>query len=147
MKKLIIPIAALLMTFQFQSCKNNTKSKENTNEEVTASVDHSTSQNAIDWAGTYEGTIPCADCPGIKTIIKLYDNETFSYTAEYLEKNTTVQDTGKFMWHSNGSIVHLTGLDLNTKYKVGENRLIQLDTEGNIIEGALAKEYELNKVK
>lgn len=149
MKKLIIPVAALLMTLQLQSCNNNTKKEEGTTEvaSTTTVVDGSTSQTAVDWAGTYEGTTPCADCPGIKTTIKLYPDETFAYSAEYLDKNTTVQDTGKFMWHDNGSVIHLTGLDLNTKYKVIENALAQLDTEGNQIEGALAKEYILNKVK
>lgn len=149
MKKLIIPVAALLMTLQLQSCNNSTKKEEGTNEVVTTTtvIDGSTSQTALDWDGTYEGTIPCADCAGIKTTIKLYADETFAYSAEYLDKKTTVQDTGKFMWHDNGSVVHLIGLDLNTKYKVIENALAQLDTEGHQIEGALAKEYILNKVK
>jgi uncharacterized lipoprotein NlpE involved in copper resistance len=32
------------------------------------------SRNALDWAGTYEGVLPCADCPGTKTRLTLnYD--------------------------------------------------------------------------
>lgn len=155
MKRLIIPITAIVCSVYLQSCKNksdqNNSSASGTKEVVsktnTQVIDGSTSQNALDWAGTYEGTVPCADCPGIKTVISLYPDETFSYKADYLDKNTTVQDTGKFMWHNNGSVVHLTGLDLNTMYKVTENAIIQLDTEGKEIEGGLAKEYILNKIK
>ena len=29
------------------------------------------SRNALDWAGTYEGVLPCADCPGIQTRLSL----------------------------------------------------------------------------
>ena len=30
----------------------------------TAAPDLHSSQNALDWAGVYEGVLPCADCPG-----------------------------------------------------------------------------------
>lgn len=114
--------------------------------------DHSThdahnSQNSVDWMGTYKGTIPCADCPGIETTIKLYKDGTFSYKATYQDRNHTVADTGKFMWHDNGSVVHLKGKDTDIKYKVGENILFQLDTDGNQIKGELAEKYNLKKEK
>lgn len=148
MKKLILP-AALLLALQIQSCQSNSSSNQSaTNSNDTSYVDTThNSQNALDWAGTYEGIVPCADCSGIKTKIELKDNDTFSYQAEYLEKNTTVQDSGKFMWHDNGSTVHLMSKDLNTKYKVAENKLIQLDAEGKIIEGPIAEKYYLIKTK
>ena len=43
-------------------------------------------QNSLDWAGTYEGTLPCADCPGIKTTITLKDDNTYTISEEYLER-------------------------------------------------------------
>lgn len=148
MKKLFIP-AIVLLAIQIQACQSNSNNSSASSSSTDSSyVDTThTSQTALDWAGTYEGVVPCADCSGIKTTIMLNDNETFTYSAEYLDKNTTVQDSGKFMWHDNGSIVHLMGKDLNTKYKVGENLLIQLDTEGKVIEGAIAEKYYLIKVQ
>jgi len=148
MKKLVIP-ALFMLAIQMQSCQSNTSNStaSNATEDTTAYVDTThNSENSLDWAGTYKGTIPCADCPGINTTINLHEDGTYHYDAAYIDRNTTVQDTGKFMWHSNGSIVHLVGKDLNTKYKVGENVLIQLDAEGNEIDGPIAKEYYLNKV-
>ena len=35
------------------------------------------SRNSLDWAGTYEGVLPCADCPGTKTRLTL--NQDGSY--------------------------------------------------------------------
>lgn len=147
MKKLFF-FAIVLTAFQFQACNSNTTKNEASSSNDSTYVDTThNSQNAIDWAGVYDGVLPCADCAGIKTSIKLNDDNTFSYTAEYLDKNTTVQDTGKFMWHDNGSVVHLMGKDLNAKYKVGENQIIQLDESGKIIEGPLAEQYYLIKVQ
>ena len=34
-------------------------------------VDNHTARNALDWPGSYEGTLPCADCPGIRTRLTL----------------------------------------------------------------------------
>lgn len=148
MKHLFIP-TVLLLALQMQSCNSGTKSSTTTQDSSQTSYADTThnSQNALDWAGTYEGTLPCANCSGIKTIINLGENDQFKYEATYLDKDNTVQDSGKFMWHNNGSVVHLVGKDLNTKYKVAENKLIQLDTAGNIIEGPIAEQYYLVKTK
>ena len=146
MKKLFIP-AILLLAIQIQSCQSNSSSNSSSTTDSSYVDTTHTSQNSLDWAGTYDGIVPCADCSGIKTTITLKDDDSFTYQAEYLEKNTSVQDSGKFMWHDNGSIVHVMGKDLNTKYQVGENILIQLDTEGKVIEGAIAEKYYLNKVQ
>lgn len=150
MKNSIVLAAALLALTL--SCQNSSKSNEETAEmDSTATVDapmidEHNSENSLDWAGTYQDTIPCADCPGILTTVKLYYDGTYAYKAEYLERNSTLQDTGKFMWHDNGSVVHLKGKDIDTKYKVGENVLLQLNTEGNPMEGEMADNYSLHKV-
>jgi len=147
MKKLILPAIFSIAILGYSCQSKSSHSGDNTSANDSSFVKEHTSQNSLDWAGVYEGTIPCADCEGIKTTIKLKDNDTFTYNAEYVGKNASVQDSGKFMWHDNGSIVHLTGQDLNTQYKVGENVLIQLDTEGKKIEGSIAEKYKLNKVQ
>jgi len=104
-----------------------------------------TSENSLDWAGTYEATLPCADCPGIKSIITLNSDNSFSISNEYLERNSVVKDSGKFMWHDTGSVVHLSSIETNVKLKVGENKLIQLDSDGKEITGSLADMYVYTK--
>lgn len=94
-----------------------------------------TSENSLDWNGTYEAVVPCADCPGIKTSLTLNDDKTFSITEEYLERNSKNQDKGSFTWDTTGSVITLKGKTANYKYKVGENILIQLDMDGKEIDG------------
>ncbi|WP_300689997.1 copper resistance protein NlpE [Chryseobacterium sp.] len=94
-----------------------------------------TSENALDWAGTYDATVPCADCPGIKTLLTLNNDRTFSITEEYIDRNSKNQDKGPFTWDNTGSIITLKGKTANYQYKVGENILIQLDMDGKEING------------
>ena len=109
-------------------------------------IDHEhNSQNSLDWNGTYKGVYPCADCPGIETTVVLNNDGTFSYTGVYQERDTKIEDTGKFMWHDNGSVVHLMGKEVNMKLRVGENQLISLDQDGKPIEGPLKDHYVLKK--
>jgi len=141
-------IAATLL---FISCHsnnpNNTQQSQDRlsdTEDIYMDTVH-TSQNSLDWQGSYEGTTPCADCPGIKTTVELKDDGTFTYRAEYLEREQAFTDSGTFMWHDNGSVVHLKGKDTDLKFKVGENQLIQLDIEGKQITSELAEYYVLKK--
>lgn len=148
MKKSFLFIAACITLLSI-SCQTSTKSTNETNFSLdsTAILDtNHTSQNSLDWAGTYQDTIPCADCPGILTTVKLFDNGTFSYQADYLERKTVVQDTGVFMWHNNGSVIHLKGKETDVKYKVGENILLQADSAGHIITTDMADLFHLPKI-
>ncbi|MDE5451088.1 copper resistance protein NlpE N-terminal domain-containing protein, partial [Elizabethkingia meningoseptica] len=83
MKKNVLVIAAATGML-LASCSKKEKPAETTISEVTktevktdststeSGIDDShNAQNSLDWAGTYEGTVPCADCPGIKTTITL----------------------------------------------------------------------------
>ena len=141
-----IIISLAVGTLTWASCNSNTRPQNENNDTMTEYVDtEHTSQNSVDWQGTYEGTLPCADCPGIHTVVTLADDGTFTYEAEYLERDTKVADSGTFMWHDNGSVVHLTGEDTDIKFQVGENQLFHLDQEGKRIEGELAENYILKK--
>ena len=113
---------------------------------TTHAHDGHTAQNSLDWAGTYEATLPCADCSGIKTTITFDKSGTFKYAAEYLDKNFKVNDAGAIMWHDNGSVAHLKGKDIDFKVKVVENGLVGLDTEGKEIEGSLKEHYNYKKL-
>ncbi|WP_228445340.1 copper resistance protein NlpE [Chryseobacterium nakagawai] len=104
-----------------------------------------TSENSLDWSGTYEAVVPCADCPGIKTSLTLNNNNTFSITEEYLERKSKNEDKGSFTWDAAGSIITLKGKTANYKYKVGENMLFQLDMDGKEIDGPNKDLYVFKK--
>ncbi|MET3038505.1 copper resistance protein NlpE [Chryseobacterium sp. NRRL B-14859] len=112
---------------------------------VVTSAQGDTSENALDWNGTYEAIVPCADCPGIKTSLTLNTDKTFSITEEYIDRNSKNQDKGSFTWDATGSIITLEGKTANYKYKVGEDVLYQLDMEGKEITGPNKDLYVFKK--
>lgn len=158
MKRLLYPIVAIVgLTTACNS--SNTTSETNSRELRDSTVGPMVSrpmdinnpdpahnsQNSIDWMGVYEATLPCADCPGIKTIVTLHEDETFEIRGEYLERDTKFSDQGTFEWQENGSVVHLKGEETNIRLKVGENVLFQLDEEGKEMTGTLTEHYIFKK--
>ncbi|SEK98774.1 copper resistance protein NlpE N-terminal domain-containing protein [Parapedobacter koreensis] len=102
------------------------------------------SRNALDWSGTYQGTLPCADCPGIRYTITLNADNSYLLKTQYLEKGDSVfTESGSFSWDETGSQITLDERD--EKFQVGENQLFHLDMEGNRITGNLAEHYILAK--
>lgn len=107
--------------------------------------DHN-SRNSVDWQGMYSGILPCADCEGIRITLTLQDS-TYRMIRTYLVKDSfSWHSEDKFKWSDDGSTIRLLGVkDSPNQYKVGENKLIQLDGEGNQIKGTLANRYILSK--
>ncbi len=148
---LIFGLAALILV----SC-NNKKSVPNDPliiEEDVVVVDTHNAQSSLDvdgtysgtLPGTYEGELPSASGPGMKVIITL-SGDTYKKSVTYnKEPNKTFETSGKFTWDKNGSIITLEGEEAPNKYFVGENKLIHLDMDGNMITGELADQYVLNK--
>jgi len=107
------------------------------------------SRNTLDWNGVYTGILPCADCEGLQTKIRLNKDFTYESETKYLGKSEeTIKVTGRFRWDKKGNTITLANLNQETsasQYAVGENRLTQLDLKGEIITGDLASLYILNK--
>lgn len=106
------------------------------------------SMTSLDWNGTYSGIVPCADCEGIETTLTLNQDMTYTIVTNYLGRNDALEETfnGTFRWDETGSIVILDGVKYApNQFKVGENRIWQLDMSGKIITGDLADHYILTK--
>lgn len=103
---------------------------------------------SLDLAGIYEGILPCADCEGIHTLLQLNNDLTYSMKTKYLGKGDQIfESSGNFSWDKDGRIITLNNKSLGTKYYwVGENKVTQLDLNGNLITGELAEKYVLRKV-
>jgi uncharacterized lipoprotein NlpE involved in copper resistance len=155
MKKTIILAFAVLLTAS--SCGNksqkNNAADQTENTEITEKVEmlddgHNT-QNSVSYAGTYKGTIPCADCPGIDLVITLdYDDlYTKKMTYQGKEPNNVFTSSGKFSWDNNGSIITLTGKGDGEKFFVTVDAIIMLDAEGKEIKGPNAGMYRITKTE
>ncbi|PKP25542.1 MAG: copper resistance protein NlpE [Bacteroidetes bacterium HGW-Bacteroidetes-2] len=109
-------------------------------------IDNHTSQNSLDWAGTYSGILPCADCEGMETLLKLESDVYVLKTKQIGKDNAYLEQTGNLTWSDDGKMVILGGKEIGPfMYMVEENRLIQLDLNGKKIIGDLADKYVLKK--
>jgi uncharacterized lipoprotein NlpE involved in copper resistance len=89
------------------------------------------SRNALDWAGTYEGVTPCADCPGIKQRLTLRADGSYELSTQYLERQVAAPTVrGKFSWNAAGNTITLDAAGSGQQFRVGEGRLLQLDRDG-----------------
>lgn len=111
-------------------------------------VDSHTVQNAVDWHGNYEGTLPCADCIGIKTEIKLNPNQTYILKETYLNQKSHEQiSTGNFYFDSDQtSIIVLDKNAESRKFFVGENFIEARNLDGSEITSILKPHYKLIKL-
>ncbi len=157
MKKTISAFAVFAL-LAFTACKNEEKTPDGqtpaesaetlTDTTVQDMPVGDTSQTSLDWAGVYTGTLPCGDCPGIKTEIQLNDNNTYALSIQYLEKEKTARKyTGTFAWDETGSIITLDAQGDHKKYKIQENNIKMLDKFGDPIQGELSSNYVLNKLQ
>jgi len=144
--------------FAFQACNtpSDEQGSEAANGQETAASPQAqplvsggdNSMNALDWNGIYTGTVPCADCEGIKTMVHLNKDKTYVVKTKYLGKSDEVfTSTGTFTWNEAGNKITVEdGEEQRPQmYQVGENVLFHLDQDGNRITGDLASKYMLQK--
>lgn len=139
MKNYVFALFFTTIAFSFSACKtlNNV-----------ADPAHN-SRNAVDWQGVYTGVLPCADCEGIQTVLRLDSNGKYKLETSYAGKSekTDIQE-GSFSWDKTGGRITLNDLDkaiYPIYYLVGENQLVQLNAEGKPIMSDLASKYILKK--
>ena len=132
----------VLLFISIASCKSSKKTQAT---ETITTADNS--MTSVDWPGTYQGILPCADCEGIKTQILLNKDLSYILETQYLGKSDSVfQEKGKFEWDKTGSKIKLDNANKQI-YQVGENLLFHLDKDGNRITGDLASNYIMEKEK
>lgn len=132
----------------FAGCKSNNNDNQAKEEvKTTAEVpDMHNAQNALDYEGTYIGTLPTASGSGMKVTLSLTRNGTYQKSIQYVEKpDETFDSEGKFTWNTAGNTITLEGEEKPNSYFVGENQLFHLDEDGERVTGDLANQYILRK--
>lgn len=99
-----------------------------------------------EYCGTYEGTLPAADGPGIQTTIKLGRDHHFITRLVYLDKKDGVfNEKGTYDLTDNILTLKQDDDEL-TYFQIEPGQLRRLDMEQQPITGSLADYYILKKV-
>ena len=99
-------------------------------------------------AGTYEGTLPAADCPGIKTVLTINADSTYQLQQDYIDRKDGHDEASGVLQVLDGNVLMLVrpSSGEHTFYKVKDNSsVIMTDSLGNEPEGETAKLYVLTK--
>lgn len=121
--------------------------KNNENEIKKADKELAKTNNLIE---DFSGVLPCADCEGIKTDLKIFNNETFELDETYIGKdNSVLKQKGKLLIERGfGSDVDATVYTLNPDkpneklYFVyfsnnSKGEILKLDNEKKMIDSKL----------
>ena len=99
-------------------------------------------------AGTYEGTLPAADCPGIKTVLTINADSTYELKQDYIERKDGHDEASGVLQVLDGNVLMLVrpSSGEHTFYKVKDSKsVVMTDSLGNEAEGEMAKLYVLTK--
>ncbi|WP_424245667.1 putative lipoprotein NlpE involved in copper resistance [Elusimicrobium posterum] len=139
MKKLLMLVltAAVLCTAACKEKEDKTA--------VAAQPEKKVETRLMGNASVYEGTLPCADCEGIKTKLTLtyYLNGDYEYTKEetYLGKNSkpfvTTSAWSENLLMGRVTLYNASGTDSEYWQRKGKDTLVKLDMKGNPIKSNL----------
>ena len=110
-----------------------------------------TTMSALDLtavAGTYEGTLPAADCPGFKTVITINADSTYQMQQDAIDRKDGHDEASGVLQVLDGNVLMLVrpSSGEHTFYKVKDSKsVVMTDSLGNEAEGEMAKLYVLTK--
>ncbi|WP_428225824.1 copper resistance protein NlpE [Flavobacterium sp.] len=129
---LILASSALLLT----NCKKNEAGVVNSQETT----------STTDFTGMYNGTTPCADCPGIYTTITFKKDGKVAKSTLYLDSDdTSITEYGT--WTKNDNIIEVSVTNAPKEYYAikTDKTLVMLDADKKEVTGELAKHYIFEK--
>ncbi|MEO8822701.1 MAG: copper resistance protein NlpE [Ginsengibacter sp.] len=136
--KIFIIVIAFLGVFQL-SCSHNIN-----NNSTKAGNNLIGNPSSKSFSGTFFGITPCADCPGIEITIHFKEDSTFVENFNYMERNTSFADTGK--WSISNKIITVSFPDHHSYFLVKSDSIVSiLDADKREIEGPLSDKFILKK--
>ncbi|MFY0252841.1 copper resistance protein NlpE N-terminal domain-containing protein [Chitinophaga sp. 30R24] len=135
-KSTLLPLLMIAMA----ACNHRSNSLANDNS-------NNTGHSATQLTGTYQGTLPCADCPGMDYQVSLYDDHTFSELVAYQGRGQDIATVASGTWQqTSDSTVMLKKKTDSSSFLASEGKLLLLDPNGKRIEGVLASNFELKAI-
>lgn len=89
-------------------------------------------ENSLDWAGVYQGELPCADCEKNIVTLRLNDDKSYVLTTDSQggKQPLKTEESGRFEWE-NGSIIKLDEKAAYARFFVAEGRVQMLEAGQN----------------
>lgn len=138
-------IAAAMMV----SCNGKKTAQDETkNDSVSVADSVSADVDLAAVAGTYEGTLPAADCPGIKTVLTINADSTYQLQQDYIDRKDGHDEASGVLQVLDGNVMMLVrpSSGEHSFYKVKDSKsIVMTDSLGNEPEGETAKLYVLTK--
>ena len=150
MKRIFIYVAVMAAAVMV-SCNGKKTAQNDANNDSTSVTDTTATGENVDLAtvaGTYEGTLPAADCPGIKTVLTINADSTYLLKQDYIDKKDGHDEASGIFKVLDGKVLMLVrpSTGEQTFYKVkNANSIIMTDSMGVEPEGETAKLYVLKK--
>lgn len=143
-------IFAVMSLALMTSCNGNKTAQNAVNNDSANVADTAVNENVdlASVAGTYEGTLPAADCPGIKTVLTINADKTYELKQDYIDRKDGHDEASGVLELLDGSVLMLVrpSSGEHTFYKVKDDKsIIMTDSLGNEPEGDMAKLYVLTK--
>jgi uncharacterized lipoprotein YbaY/heat shock protein HslJ/uncharacterized lipoprotein NlpE involved in copper resistance len=105
--------------------------------------DHFTGAHGLRLPATYEGVLPCGDCPGIRWHLNLMPDQTFYLKLEYLERNGYFEDSGRWRLELPERRLVLSGRGgTRDRFAIDGQMLSKLDANGNSLPSSMNSTLE-----
>jgi uncharacterized lipoprotein NlpE involved in copper resistance len=107
--------------------------------------DKSQKPDILGLPATFVGTLPCADCPGIRYQVNLFPDQTFVSRMTYEERNSAFDDSGHWQVLDKGQTLALRGgHETTARFRLRDHATLRkLDANGNEIASKL--NYDLKR--
>lgn len=129
----------------------NSQQKNNATEQHTVVTTRHipTEEEIFNLFGTYEGTLPCADCGGKEMSLTIMDDGTYTLKYQYLDSDEgEIEEIGTYSVFDDVIVETVTpSSGEKSYYKNINDNLVLCDSVGNISEGELADLYVLKKIR
>lgn len=151
MNKKMIYFAMAAAVALTTSCNGKKTVSADADHDSTSVADTTVAGENVDLAavaGTYEGTLPAADCPGIKTVLTINADSTYELKQDYIERKDGHDEASGVLQVLDGNVLMLVrpSSGEHTFYKVKDSKsVVMTDSLGNEAEGEMAKLYVLTK--
>ena len=150
MKKRIMFLAVAAVALM-ASCGDKKTAQNEVNADSISVAD--TTMSALDLtavAGTYEGTLPAADCPGFKTVITINADSTYQMQQDAIDRKDGHDEASGILEIKDDNLLVLvrpsSGDRAYIKVKDADS-IVLTDSVGNEPEGEIAKLYVLTRKK